>query len=76
MDVIYSEDVAVWDGVLLFMQKVQNVKWTDFNLMLQEDPETIQNNPYGLVEHLKPITKKLILDRRLINQLSSLNYIE
>ena len=40
MDVLYSEDVVVWDGVRLTMQKIQNGKWTDLNLMDQEDPES------------------------------------
>ena len=38
MDVLYSEYVVVWDGIRLPMQKIQNLKWTDLNLMDQEDP--------------------------------------
>ena len=42
MDVLYSEDVVVWDGVRLPMQKIQNGKWMDLNLMDQEYPESIK----------------------------------
>ena len=42
MDVLYSEDVVLWDGVRLTMQKIKNGKWTDLNLMDQEDPEAIK----------------------------------
>ena len=48
MDVIYSEDVVVWDSVRLTMQKIQNGKWTDFNLMYKEDTEAIQEKPTRL----------------------------
>ena len=42
MDILYSEDVVAWDGVRLPIQKIQSVKWTDLNLMDQEDPEDIK----------------------------------
>ena len=42
MDVIYSEYVVVWDCVRPPMQRIQNGKWTDLNLMYQEDPEAIK----------------------------------
>ena len=48
MDVIYSEVVVVWDNVRLTMQKIQNGKWTDFNLMDKEDTEAIQEKPTQL----------------------------
>ena len=35
MDVLYSEDAVVWDGVRLIMQKIYNGKFTDLNLMDQ-----------------------------------------
>ena len=35
MDVLYSEDAVVWDGVRLIMQKIYNGKCTDLNLMDQ-----------------------------------------
>ena len=66
IDVLYSEDVGVWDGVRMPMQEIQNAKWTELNLMDQEDPEASKNNLYGLVEYLMPITKMLIWNRRLI----------
>ena len=66
IDVLYSEDVGVWDGVRMPMQEIQNTKWTEINLMDQEDPEASKNNLYGLVEYLMPITKMLIWNRRLI----------
>ena len=42
MDDLCSEDVVIWDGVRLPMQKIQNGKLTDLNLMDQEDPEAIK----------------------------------
>ena len=44
MDVFYSEDVVVWDGIRLPMQKIKNGKWTDLDLLDQEDPEDIKEN--------------------------------
>ena len=44
MDVLYSLDVVVWGGVTLPMQKIPNGKWTDLNLMDQEDPEAIKEH--------------------------------
>ena len=34
-DVIYTEYIVVWYGVRLPMQKTQNGKWTEINLMDQ-----------------------------------------
>ena len=48
MDVIYSEDVVVWDSVRLTMQKIQNGKWTDLNWMYQEDQEAIKEQSIQL----------------------------
>ena len=48
MDVIYSEYVAVQDGVILTMQKIQNGKWMDLNLMDQEYPEATKEKPIWL----------------------------
>ena len=42
MDVLYSEYVLVWDGIRMPMHKTQNGKWTDLNLMDQEDPEAVK----------------------------------
>ena len=42
MDVLYSEDVLVWDIAIPPMQKIQNDKWMDINLMYQEDPGDIK----------------------------------
>ena len=41
-DVLYSEDVVVWGGVRLPMQKIYIIKWRDLKLMYQEDPEAIK----------------------------------
>ena len=38
MYVLYSEDIVVPGGVRLPMQKIQNGKWMDLNLMDQENP--------------------------------------
>ena len=67
IDVLYSENVVVWDNIILPVQKIQNGNWTDLNLLGQEDPESIKENPYVSVEYLTPITKMLIWNRRLIN---------
>ena len=48
MDVLYSEDVLVWDSIRLPMQKIQNGKWTDLDLMYQEDPEAIKEHSIRL----------------------------
>ena len=48
IDVLCSEDVLVWDGVRLPMQKIQNGKWTDLNLMYQEDPDDIKEKSIRL----------------------------
>ena len=48
MDVLYSEDVAVWDIVRLSRQKIHNVKWTDLNLTDQEDPQAIKEQSIRL----------------------------
>ena len=33
IDVLYPEDIVVWDSVRLYIQKIKNGKWTDLNLM-------------------------------------------
>ena len=43
ISVLYSEYVVVWDGIRLPMQKNQNGKCTDLNLMYQDDPEAIKD---------------------------------
>ena len=48
MNVLYSEDAVVWDGVRLPMQKIQNGKLMDLNLMDQEDPEAIKEQSMRL----------------------------
>ena len=48
MDVLYSEDVLVWYGVILPMQKIQDGKWTDLHLMNQEYPEAIREQSIQL----------------------------
>ena len=42
MDVLYSEDVVVWDSIRLPVQKIQNGKWTDLKLLGQEYPKSIK----------------------------------
>ena len=46
---MYSEDVVVWYGVRLPMQKIQNGKLTGLNLMGQDDPEAIKEQSKQLV---------------------------
>ena len=41
-EVLHSKDAVVRDSVRLTMQKIQNGKWTDPNLMDQEYLETIK----------------------------------
>ena len=48
MDDLCSEDVVIWDGVRLPMQKIKNGKLTDLNLMDQEDPEAIKEKSIQL----------------------------
>ena len=48
MDVLYSEDVVVWGGVRLTMQKIQNGKWTDLSLMDHGYPEAIKEHSIRL----------------------------
>ena len=36
MDVLYSEDVVVWKGIRMTMQKIKNGRWADHNLMDQK----------------------------------------
>ena len=38
MGVLYSEDIELCDGVILPIQKIQNEKWIELNLMDQEYP--------------------------------------
>ena len=45
MDVLCSGDVVVWDSVRPARQKIQNGKWTDRNLMDQDDLEAIKEQP-------------------------------
>ena len=52
MGVLYSEDVLVWNCVILSMQKIQNVKWMDLNSMDQDDPEAIKEQSIRLVRIL------------------------
>ena len=42
IDVLYSEDVAVWGGIRPTMHKTQNGKGTYLNLMYQEYLEAIK----------------------------------
>ena len=53
MDVLYLEDVVVWDGIRLPMQKIQNGKWTDLNLMDQKYSEAVkeQSERIGRIIH-------------------------
>ena len=53
IDVLYSEYVVVWDGVILPMHKIHNVKWMDLNLMDQVDPDTIKEQFIRLGRILK-----------------------
>ena len=39
-DVLYLEDVLVWESIRLLMKKIQNEKCTDLNLMDQYDPDS------------------------------------
>ena len=48
MDVLHSEDVVVWNGIILPMQKIQNGKWTDLNLIDQEHLEAIKEQSIQL----------------------------
>ena len=48
MDVIYSENVVVWDGVILPMQKIHNVKCIELKSMDQEDEEAIKKQSIRL----------------------------
>ena len=67
MDVLYSEDVVVWGGVRLTMQKIQNGKWMDLNLMDQEYPKVIKEHSIRLGTMIDVNYKRLILKQRLIN---------
>ena len=66
MDVLYSEDVVVWYGVRLPIHKIQNEKWTDFNLMYQEDPEAIQEKSIWLGIILDANYEKADLEQDII----------
>ena len=58
MDVLFSEDVVVWEGVRLPMQKIQNGKWTDLSLMDHGDPEAIKEHSMRLGRILDANYKK------------------
>ena len=47
-NVLYSKYVVVWDGIRLAMRKIQNGKWTDLNIMDQEDPEATKEHSIRL----------------------------
>ena len=72
MDVLDSVDVVVWDGIRLPMQKIQNGKWTDLNLMDQEDPEAIKEQSIRLGRILDANNKKADLEQE-VNKLIHLN---
>ena len=65
MDVLYSEDAVVWDGVRPPMQKIQNGKWTDLNLMYQEDPEAIKEQSIRLGRILDANYEKADLEQEV-----------
>ena len=48
MDILYLEDVVIWDCVRLPMQKIQNGKWTDLNSMNEKYPEAIKEQSIRL----------------------------
>ena len=52
MDVLYSEYVVVWGSIRLPKKKIQNGRWTYLNLIYQEDPGVIKEQPTRLVRIL------------------------
>ena len=52
MDVLYSEYVVVWGSIRLPKKKIQNGRWTYLNLIYQEDPEVIKEQPTRIVRIL------------------------
>ena len=71
MNVLYSEDVAAWDGVRLPMQIIQNVKWTELNLMDQEYTQAIKEKSIQLGRILDANYKKADLEQE-VNKLIQL----
>ena len=65
MDVLYSEDVVVWDGVRPTIQKIQNGKWKDLNLMDQEDLDIIKEQFIRLGRILDDNYKKVDLKQEV-----------
>ena len=62
MDVLYSEDVVVWDIVRPTMQKIHNGKWTNLNLTDQEDPNATKEQSIRLGRILDANYKKSYME--------------
>ena len=60
--VLYLDGVVVWDGVRTTMLKNQNRKWTELNLMDQDDPEAIKEQSKQLGRILYSNSKKYDLE--------------
>ena len=72
MDILYSEYVVVWGGVRLTMQKNQNGKWMELDLMDQEDPEAIKEQFIRLSGIIDANYEKANLEQE-VNKLIHLN---
>ena len=66
IDVLYSEDVVVLDGIIMPMQKIQNGRWPDLNLMNQEDPEANKEHSIWLRRIFDANYKKADLRQEVI----------
>ena len=75
MDVLYSEYVVVWDGIRLPMQKIQNGKWTDLNLMNQGGLEAIKKQSTWIGRILDTNYEKADLEQE-VNKLIHLTKLE
>lgn len=64
MDVLYSQDVVTWDGIKLPMQKIQDSKWKDLNL-LDDDPEAVKVQSKRLQRILDNTYAKANLDKEV-----------
>ena len=75
MDILYSEDAVVWNAVRLPTQKIQNGKWTDLNLMYQEDTEAIKEHAIRLGVIIDTNYKKDDLEQK-VNKLIHLTKLQ
>ena len=65
MGVIYSEEVVVWYSIRLPMQKIQNGKWTELNLIYQEDTEANKERSIRLVRIIDTNDEKAYLEQEV-----------